>query len=67
MLISMHKQATTTPRIRASSAPAWLVAERYGISEQTVWKWRNRDDVHDRCNTPHRLQTPLLFRKYLTT
>ena len=63
MLISLHKQATTTPKIRAaiqaSSEPAWLVAERYGISEQTVWKWRSRDDVHDRSHTPHRLQTTL--------
>ncbi|MCE8433121.1 IS481 family transposase, partial [Rhodovulum sulfidophilum] len=35
MLISLHKQATTTPRIRAaiqaSTDPAWKVAERYGI------------------------------------
>lgn len=63
MLISLHKQATTTPKIRAaiqaSSEPAWLVAARYGISEQTVWKWRSRDDVHDRSHTPHRLQTTL--------
>lgn len=63
MLISLHKQATPTPKIRAaiqaSSEPAWLVAERYGISEQTVWKWRGRDDVHDRSHTPHRLQTTL--------
>ena len=63
MLISLHKQATTTPKIRAaiqaSSEPAWLVAQRYGISEQTVWKWRSRDDVHDRSHTPHRLQTTL--------
>jgi len=60
MLISLHKQATTTPKIRAaiqaSTEPAWVVAERYGISEQTVWKWRGRDDVHDRSHTPHRLQ-----------
>jgi len=44
MLISLHKQATTTPKIRAalqaSTEPAWAAAERYGISEQTVWKWR---------------------------
>ncbi|MBL3576451.1 IS481 family transposase, partial [Rhodovulum sulfidophilum] len=63
MLISLHKQATTTPRIRAailaSTDPAWMVAERYGISEQTVWKWRSRDDVHDRSHTPHSLQTTL--------
>lgn len=32
MLISLHKQATTTPKIRAAiqanDEPAWLVAER---------------------------------------
>lgn len=63
MLISLHKQATTTPKIRAaiqaSDEPAWMVAERYGISEQTVWKWRKRDGVHDLSHTPHRLQTTL--------
>jgi hypothetical protein len=47
MLVSLHKQATTTPRIRAaiqaSDEPAWVLADRYGISEQTVWitfHWR---------------------------
>ena len=44
MLISLHKQATTTPKIRAaiqaSSEPAWLVAERYGISEALLHKSR---------------------------
>jgi transposase InsO family protein len=63
MLISLHKQATTTPKIRsaiqASAEPAWVVAERYGISEQTVWKWRKRDSVHDLSHTPHKLQTTL--------
>jgi transposase-like protein len=63
MLISLHKQATTTPKIRAaiqeSTELAWMVAERYGISDQTVWKWRNRVSVQDRRHTPHRLQTTL--------
>ena len=63
MLISLHKQATTTPKvraaIRASDEPAWVLAERHGISEQTVWKWRKRGDVQDRSHTPHRLQTTL--------
>ena len=36
-----------------------MVAERYGISEQTVWKWRKRDSVHDRSHTAHRLQSTL--------
>ena len=63
MLISLHKQATTTPKvraaIRASDEPAWVLSERLGVSEQTVWKWRKRDDVQDRSHTPHRLQTTL--------
>ena len=63
MLISLHKQATTTPKVRAaiqaSTEPAWMLAERHGISEQTVWKWRKRDGVHDRSHTAHRLQTTL--------
>ena len=58
MLISLHKQATTTPKVRAaiqaSTEPAWVVAERYGISEQTVWKWRKRDSVQDRSHTARR-------------
>jgi transposase-like protein len=63
MLISPHKQAITTLKIRAaiqaSTEPAWIVAERYGISEQTVWKWRKRDGVQDRSHTAHRLRTTL--------
>ena len=41
MLIHLHKQATTTPKIRAliqaSTAPAPVLAERFGITEQTVY------------------------------
>lgn len=36
-----------------------MVAKRYGKSEQTVWKWRKRDSVHDLSHTPHRLQKTL--------
>jgi transposase InsO family protein len=63
MLIHLHKQATTTPKVRAaiqaSTEPAPLLAERFGITEQTVYKWRKRDSVEDRSHTPHRLQTTL--------
>ena len=63
MLVRLHSQATTTPKIRAaiqaSDEPAWALAERHGTTEQTVWKWRKRDSVHDRSHTPHRLQTTL--------
>ena len=63
MLIHLHKQATTTPKVRAaiqaSDAPASVLAERFGTTGQTVYKWKHRDSVHDRSPTPHRLQTTL--------
>jgi len=63
MLIKLHSQATTTPKVRAaiqaSDEPAWVLAERHGTTEQTVLKWRKRDRVNDLSHTPHRLQTTL--------
>ena len=63
MLIHLQKQATTTPmvpaKIQASDEPASVLAERFGTTEQTVYKWRHRDAVHDRSHTPHQLQTTL--------
>ena len=42
MLIHLHKQATTTPKVRsaiqASDEAASVLAERYGTTEQTVYK-----------------------------
>ena len=63
MLVRLHSEATTTPKIRAeiqaSNEAAWVLADRHGISEQTVYKWRHRDGVEDKSHTPHRLQTTL--------
>ena len=60
---TLTKQATTTPKVRAaiqaSMEPASVLADRFGITEQTVYKWRKRDSVADRSHTPHRLQTTL--------
>jgi len=60
MLVHFHKQATTTPKVRAaiqaSAEPALVLAERFGTTEQTVYKWRHRDRVNDRSHTPHELQ-----------
>jgi len=63
MLIHRHKQATTTPKgsaaIQASDEPASTPAERFGTTEQTVYKWNHRDSVEDRSHRPYRLQTKL--------
>jgi transposase-like protein len=36
-----------------------VLAARFGVTEQTLYKWRKRDSVEDRSHTPHRLQTTL--------
>lgn len=63
MLIPLHKQATTTPRvtaaIQASDTPASHLAERFGTTEQTVYKGRHQDGAEDRRRTPNRPQTTL--------
>jgi transposase-like protein len=63
MLVHLHKHATTTPKIRAaiqtSAEAAPVLAERFGIAEQTVYKWRKRDSVEDRSQTPYLLQKTL--------
>lgn len=63
MMIRVHRQATTTPKIsavlQASNEPASTLAQRYGISELTVSKWKKRDGVEDHSHIPHRLQTTL--------
>ncbi|WP_287914746.1 IS481 family transposase [Tibeticola sp.] len=63
MLISLHKQARTTPAVRAeiaaSDEPVSVLAQRYNITESTVRKWQARADFNDRSHTPHRLQTTL--------
>lgn len=58
MLIHLRKQVPT-PKVRAaiqaSTEPASALADRFGTTEQTVYKWKPRDSVYDRSHTPHRL------------
>src|SRR4051812_27152689 len=63
MLIALHKNATTTPAIRAALQQAtgsdYELARRFKLSRDTVRKWRRREGVHDASHTAHRLQTTL--------
>jgi transposase InsO family protein len=60
-MVQIHPQARTTPAVRAeiarSAEPASIVAKRYGISDETVRKWRKRGEqaVQDRSSRPKRL------------
>lgn len=59
--MQIHPQARTTPAVRAeiarSTEPASIVAKRFGISDETVRKWRKRGEqaCQDRSSRPARL------------
>jgi len=63
MRIALHKNATTTPRVRTeirlSDEPAAVLADRHHVCLSTIYKWRKRENPHDASHTPHRLQTTL--------
>jgi transposase InsO family protein len=63
MLITLHKNATTTPAIRAAiqqaSGSDYELARQFNVSRDTIRKWRKRDTVVDGSHTAHRLQTTL--------
>ena len=52
MMLSLHKNATTTPAIRAkiaaSDEPAAVLAARYGVTLDTIYRWRGRTSFEDR-------------------
>jgi transposase InsO family protein len=63
MMIALHKNARTTPAIRAeiaaSTDKAQVLADRYRISLMTAYKWMGRPSTEDLPHTAHRLQTTL--------
>ena len=63
MMISLHKNARTTPAVRAqiaiSTDSAASLAARFSVTEATVYKWKQREHFQDRSHTAHRLQTTL--------
>ena len=63
MNIKLHKNARTTPAVRAeiasSTERACVLAARYGVTEATVYKRKKRDCFVDKSHTAHALQTTL--------
>src|ERR671938_955256 len=61
LMPAIHANARTTPAVRAeiarSSEPSGVLAKRYGVSTETVRKWRKRGpgDCLDRSARPHKL------------
>jgi transposase-like protein len=63
MKLHLHKNARTTPAVRAEIAASGegisALARRYNIGRCTARKWKNRTDTLDRSPTAHRLQTTM--------
>jgi len=61
MELSLHANATTTPKTRAyiqrSRRSVAELAAELGVSETTIRRWRGRSTVADRPHTPKTLQT----------
>jgi transposase InsO family protein len=60
-MLQIHPNARTTPVVRAeiagSAEPTGILARRYGVSTETVRKWRKRgaEDCQDHSARPHQL------------
>jgi transposase InsO family protein len=60
-MLSIHPNARTTPAVRAeiarSSEPSGVLARRFGVSTETVRKWRKRGPAacQDRSSRPRKL------------
>ena len=61
MLVKLHANATTTPKMRAYIQSSGLsvaeLVQELGVSEKTVRRWKGRQDVGDRSSRPHTLAT----------
>jgi transposase-like protein len=60
-MLAIHPNARTTPAVRAEIArspeSSGVLASRYGVSTETIRKWRKRGpaDCQDRSARPHKL------------
>jgi transposase InsO family protein len=60
-MLAIHPQARTTPAVRQEIArsvePTGVLAQRFGVSTETIRKWRKRGAEHcqDRSSRPHKL------------
>lgn len=60
-MLSIHPNAHTTPAVRAeiarSTERSGVLAQRYGVSAETIRKWRKRgpEGCLDRSARPHKL------------
>ena len=59
MELKLHKLARTTPAIRKEIQSSTLsyrdLCKKYGVSQDTIYKWRKRKEVTDKSHARHNL------------
>ncbi|TCJ18390.1 IS481 family transposase [Parasulfuritortus cantonensis] len=56
---SSRSVVAAKPQCIASDLPMTVLAERLGVTVETIARWKHRDSVEDRSHTAHRPQTTL--------
>ena len=63
MIVKLHKNARTTPAIRAqlaaSNEPVAVLTKRFNLAPNTVRKWQSRTDFNGRSHAAHNPKTTL--------
>jgi uncharacterized protein YjcR len=58
-----HSNSTTNVRLRTeinkSNLPYHLLASQYGVSQNTIGKWKNRAEFQDKSSRPHTIEYAL--------
>jgi len=58
-----HSNSTTNVRLRTeinkSKLPYHVLSSRYGVSENTIGKWKNRKEFEDKSSRPHTISYAL--------
>jgi len=58
-----HSNSTTNVRLRTeinkSNLPYHLLASQYGVSQNTIGKWKNRAEFQDKSSRPHTIKYAL--------
>ncbi len=67
MLQKLHKNAKTNylirRRIKQSSEPISVLAQKYHLSRLTIRKWKNRENLEDKSSRPDKIRTVLTIEQ----
>ena len=71
MQVKLHKNARTTPALRKelqnSNLPERVLAKKYGLTRDTVRKWKHRQSIEDASHRPHNFKATMTREQEVIT